>query len=91
MLHGWFSEKAKKAKKATKATKATNIKLNPKPSDIFYTNTTGEIVEVTIVTKTTTLNKDNYRWDDTVYMGELVSQARYKPTTPIAVGTANDA
>lgn len=71
--------------------KAKNIKLKLKSSDIFYANTTGEIVEVTIVTKTPTLNKKTYRWDDVVYMGELVSQVGYNPTAPITVGTANDA
>ena len=79
-LYGWFSEKAKKAYQP----------LKPKPPDIFYTNTKGEIVEVTIVTKTPTLNKTNYNWDDAVYMGELVSQVRQNPTTPIAVRTANN-
>ena len=42
------------------------------------------------VTKTPTLNKKTFRWDDVVYMGELVSQVRCKPTTPIAVGAVND-
>jgi len=79
-LYGWFSEKAKKACQP----------LKPKPPDIFYTNTTGGIVEVTFVTKTPTLNKKTYRWDDIVYIGELVSQVRCKPTTPVAVGGAND-
>jgi len=79
-LYGWFSEKAKKACQ----------RLKPKPPDIFYTNTTGGIVEVTFVTKTPTLNKKTYRWDDIVYIGELVSQVRQNPTTPIAVRTANN-
>ena len=85
MLYGWFSEKAKNIKLEL------NSSDKPKSPDIFYTNTTGAIVEVTYVTKTPTLNKKTYRWDDVVYMGELVSQVRCKPTTPIAVGTVNDA
>lgn len=80
-LYGWFSEKAKEACQ----------ELKPKGRDIFYTNTTGAIVEVTIVTKTPTLNKKNYSWDDVVYRGELVSQVWCNSTTPVTVRTSNDA
>ena len=79
-LYGWFSEKAKKACQD----------LKPKPPDIFYTNTTGGIVEVTIVTKTPTLNKKNFRWDDVVYMASLFHKFDANPLLQSPWGAVND-